>query len=131
MVETYAAGLRIPRAFNARSITTLGSRSPVAATLTIAFAISSVMGSSRLATGISDQGVFIRNSHYVYFVGTEGSICNQSINSHGGPPKRRKSYYFIGRALRKIIVRVRLTRWLPATSRVPLKYRIAVRGSLP
>jgi bifunctional non-homologous end joining protein LigD len=42
------AALRTPKAFRARSITSFGFRSPVAVTLTIDFAISSVIGSSRL-----------------------------------------------------------------------------------
>ena len=45
--NAYAADLRMPNAFNARSITCFGSRSPLAVTLTIDFAISSVIGSSR------------------------------------------------------------------------------------
>ena len=44
-----AVGLRTPSALIARSFTNIGSRSPVAVTLTIALAINSVIGSSRFA----------------------------------------------------------------------------------
>ena len=51
--NAYAADLRTPKAFNARSITSFGLRSPLAVTLTIAFAISSVIRSSRSVTPTS------------------------------------------------------------------------------
>ena len=44
--RAYAAVLRRPKAFNARSFMVSGSRSPVAVTLTIDLAMSSVSGSS-------------------------------------------------------------------------------------
>src|SRR5262245_47414949 len=49
----HAADLRTPKAFNARSITSFGLRSPLAVTLTIAFAIRSVIGSFALVTPTS------------------------------------------------------------------------------
>src|SRR5262245_54647217 len=51
----HAADLRTPRAFKARSITSFGLRSPLAVTLTIAFAIRSVIGSSGLVTPTSSK----------------------------------------------------------------------------
>ena len=47
------SGSTKPKAFSARSITCFGSRSPVEVTLTIAFAIRSLIGSSRSVTRTS------------------------------------------------------------------------------
>ena len=85
---TYAAGLRTPSAFNARSITCgMELRSPEAVTFTIALAISSVIGSFRSVTPKVDQGGFIGRLHDLDLIGAECPISNQLVNRHGGHPQ--------------------------------------------
>jgi hypothetical protein len=52
-----AVGLRTPNALIARSSMSMGSRSPVAVTLTIDFAISSVIGSAQIDEDEMDRTV--------------------------------------------------------------------------
>ena len=83
-IAAYAAAvLRTPNAFSARSFIFSGSRSPVAVTLTIDLAISSVSGSFRSIYAQIDQRGFISGSHCFYHIWPKGAVCNQSIYGHG------------------------------------------------
>ena len=75
--------LRTPKAFSARSFILSGLRSPVAVTLTIDFAISSVSGVFPVSKSQISQRAFVSGGHRFNFIGAESTNSDQSMYGHG------------------------------------------------